>query len=266
MGKIRINNLDEDGRVNDSKVYTYKNFLSKDEEILSEHGSHIFVDYMKPEELTEIGHHLTLIASEVGNTQNPFIRPRSKKHQWNQDWGDKRETFINEVIEKSKNDQDSFIQTLRKCNFVFLDTISLLDHFPELTKRISTIKRDSYQWMLKKTKEGKTPKQDKYDPYIIFGICIYPKRKSKTLVYLNKRFLYSMRMDIPKSTTGVKKKPVNLIKYPDWMTYEERQKWGKEHRKLLADRELKPSKFYSTYNQDIIVEGYLVITDLSNKG
>lgn len=199
--------------------------------------------------------------------ENQILRPkkRHKPSKDNQNWEDYREKFIRDAIEKSKNNQDAFIHILRENDFVFMDSITLLDRFPNLSKHISKIKLGKYQWMLKVLKFGVSPEKDSFDPLILIGIKISPERDRKIVVYHNKKFLYSLLMEIPKRLDGVKPKPVQLIKYPDWMTYDERQKWGKEHRKLLADPELKPSKFYDLYNTDIIVKGYLVITEINNK-
>ena len=48
-------------------------------------------------------------------------------------------------------------------------------------------------------------------------------------------------------------KQTNLIKYPHYMVYEDREKWGIEHRMLLQNPERKPSKFYVRWAKDVQV-------------
>jgi len=268
MGKIRLYKLDENRRPLKTEVMTLNKFNTHSfEEKFMEHGGSIMISFDKSDELVDTTEKLY----ELINTEdkikdlNEKAPRRTIKHKWNGDWVNYRKEFIKDVTEKSDNDQDKLILALRKEGFIFLDSTTLLDRFPELIKKISKVKLKKYQWMVRLLKEGITPEKDSFDPYVLFGITISPKRKSKTVVYLDKRFLYSINMDIPKRLDGVKAKPVQLVKYPDWMDYKERQKWGSEHRKLLADKELKPSKFYTIYNQDIIVKGYLVIISLNNK-
>jgi len=271
MDKIRIQNYNKEGHIINTKVYSIDNFLKKSSDILSRHGFNINIDIINPKLMHKLSKHLRQMCIHLekenhyaNEPQKKFIRHKEPTDS-NIDWVDYRQSFIRDVMDKCKNDQDKLIQLLRAEGFVFMDTLTLIDRFPDVKTRISKIRRHRYQWMVKMIKAGVSPDKDKMDPFIIFGMIISPKRKRKTLIFLNKEFIYSQLMDIPRRTDGVKRKPIQLIKYPEQMDYLERNAWGKEHRKLIADPELKPSKFYTIYNQDIEVKGDLIIIGLNNK-
>lgn len=265
MSKIRIQNFDENGNIEKTRILKLSTAIQKFD-YFSKYGFNINLDLINKEDMANFSQFLFDFAENL-DTPEPKKKKikRTKESDNNTDWNDYRYEFLNNAFEKAKNDQDKLIEILRKEDFFMMDSITLLDRFPEFKKKISKIKRYKYQWMLKVLKFGVSPEKDSFDPYILIGMQISPRRMRKTLVYLNKEFLYSLRMDIPKRLDGVKKKPVQLVKYPDWMNYDERQKWGREHRKLMNDPSLQPSKFYETYNQDVTVKGNLIITEINNK-
>lgn len=271
MGKIRIQPLNEDGIPEKVIVSTISNFSNKEKDItpLLKHGGMVVIEAKDSDDLMRASQHLFHLADLDLKDMMPVDGvkkvERTKAHHWNEDWEDYRLKFIKDAMEASKGNQDKLIEYLRKNDFVFLDSITLLDRFPEMKKKISKIKLAKYQWMLKSIRMTTNPEKDLHDPLILFGITISPKRNRKTIVYLNKKFLYSIKMEIPKKLGGVKHKPVQLIKYPDHMEYLERNKWGREHRQLMKDPSLKPSRFYTIYNQDVIVKGNLIIYELNNK-
>ena len=271
MGKILLQPVDKDGipeKVQSLRINTFTT-SDKFEKPLMKHGGQIILELDNSDELLKVAQHLFHLTEVSLEEMMPKegLKPvkRTKAHHWNEDWEDYRFKFIKDSFDKAKGNQDKLISILRDSGYVFLDTVTLLDRFPEFEKLIPKIKRQKYQWMLHSLKRTNNPEKDVHDPYILFGIQISPKRNRKTVVYLNKKFLYSIKMEIPRELVGVKKKPVQLVKYPEQMNYDERQKWGREHRQLMANPELKPSKFYTIYNQDVIVKGHLILIDLNNK-
>lgn len=163
-----------------------------------------------------------------------------------------REILLKETLEVSKN-QDDFIKKLREFDFSFVDSERLKQLIPESYK-IKERHLEKYQWLIRRTKEAKDPKNDKLDPALLIGIVIMDKdkRTDKMVIYLHGEFSETITLEVPKNK-AMGFKQTNLIKYPHYMTYEEREKWGFEHRALLKDPTKKPSKLYLRWQKDIIV-------------
>lgn len=163
-----------------------------------------------------------------------------------------REILIEETFKNSK-DQDQFIKILRnEHDFVFLDSERLVSMIPE-TYDIKSRYLEKYQWLVRCTKRAKDPRNDKFDLALLIGIVILPEsdRTDKMVVYLNGDFYKILKLEVPKNAMTFKQ--TNLIKYPHYMVYEEREKWGIEHRMLLQNPERKPSKFYVRWAKDVQV-------------
>lgn len=170
-----------------------------------------------------------------------------------------RENFLQETLEKSKN-QDVFINTLRENGFVFIESEHLLTIIPE-SYEIKQIHLKKYQWMLLQTKLAKNPKADKFDPTILVGIIILPDndRSEKMVWYKNGEYEGKLVSEVPKKNP-LSFMETNLIKYPHYLNYDEREKWGTEHRLLLNDKERKPTKFYQRWAAEITVPTELQLT------
>ena len=163
-----------------------------------------------------------------------------------------RENFILQTLEASK-DQDVFINNLREADFVFIESEQLMTLVPE-SYEIKQIHQKKYQWMLLQTKLAKNPKADKFDPSVLVGITILPDndRSDKMVWYKNGEYVGKLESKVP-SKNPLSFMETNLIKYPHYLNYEEREKWGIEHRMLLNDPTKKPSKFYQRWSAEIEV-------------
>ena len=71
---------------------------------------------------------------------------------------------------------------------------------------------------------------------------------------MNGKFEGIKKLALPKKPMTFKQ--TNLIKYPHYMEYDEREKWGIEHKLLKENPERKPSKFYNRWAKDIEVGEY----------
>lgn len=163
-----------------------------------------------------------------------------------------REILIEESFKNSK-DQDAFIKLLREQHdFIFMDSDRLKMLIPE-TYTIKERYLEKYQWLVRCTKRAKDPRNDKFDLALLIGIVILPEsdRTNKMVIYLNGEFYKTLKLEVPKNAITFKQ--TNLIKYPHYMTYEEREKWGIEHRLLLQNVDKKPSKFYVRWAKDVQV-------------
>jgi hypothetical protein len=167
-----------------------------------------------------------------------------------------REVLLEESLAKSKN-QDQFIEFLRKeHDFVFVESDRLKQLIPE-GYEIKPRHFDKYQWFVRCTKKAKDPRNDKFDIALLIGIVILPdsEREDKMVIYMNGKFEGIKKLPLPKKDP-LTFKQTNLIKYPHYMEYDEREKWGVEHRLLQQDENRKPSKFYNRWAKDIEVGDY----------
>ncbi len=171
-----------------------------------------------------------------------------------------REQALKESLEAAK-DQDDFITKLRELGFVFVESDRLQTLLPENYK-IKQRHLEHYQWMIKVIKTAKDPRNDKFDPSLLVGIHIMYKdnRSDKMVVYLNGEMDSTIKKELPSEKKMFDFLKTNLIKYPHYMTYEERDKWGIEHRLLLNNPEKQPSKFYQRWEKDVTVGEELQIT------
>lgn len=174
---------------------------------------------------------------------------------------------INELEElintlREEKDQDKFIKELRKNGFVFVTFDYVEDKIPSAYK-IKDKHKIKYQWLIKRSKIAKDPRNDKYDPRILIGISIMFKRKDLMVLYVNGEFKENFKIKIPHKAISFKK--TNLIKYPHYMHHDERVKWGVEHRILLNDETKNKSKFYIRWEKDIEVGNELKLKQNAKK-
>lgn len=158
-----------------------------------------------------------------------------------------RQILLQEAI-KAGDDQDKFITFLRTRDFVFITGEHLSKLVPEGYKIKERHLKD-YEWLLRRTKMAKDPRADKFDVSFLLGIKILSDRSNKVLIYMNGEFTENLKLEVPKKAFNFKQ--TNLIKFPHYMTYEEREKWGIEHRQLMSNPSKKPSKFYQRWEKDV---------------
>lgn len=156
------------------------------------------------------------------------------------------------------SDQDSMIKQLREMGFVFVESDFLKHFIIPKEYEIKNRHLETYQWLVRRTREAKDPKNDKYDPQVLIGIQIFGKRSEKIVLYNYGEFKQSIKVKVPEKAISAKK--TNLIKYPSYMNEEERFKWGTEHRLLFNNPAKKPSKFYMRWVKDVQVGDELKIS------
>jgi len=167
------------------------------------------------------------------------------------------EILLEDAKKAAKGDQDKFINYLRDLDFVFLNSPSLKIQIPK-TYEIKKKHLDKYQWLIRRSKVAKDPRNDKYDPQLLIGISIFGDREKKMVVYLYSELIKSLFIEVPHKE-AIDFTKTNLIKYPPYMHEDERFKWGIEHRVLFNNPEKKPSKFYLRWVKDVKVGDELKI-------
>lgn len=159
-----------------------------------------------------------------------------------------REVLLDEAEKASKNNQDTFITYLRERDFVFMTSDQLKTIIPDSYK-FKAVHLENYEWLVRRTKTAKDPRADKFDISLLLGIKILSERSDRILLYKNGENQKSIRLEVPEKAFNFKQ--TNLIKFPHYMIYEEREKWGIEHRQLMANPDKKPSKFYQRWIKDV---------------
>jgi hypothetical protein len=142
--------------------------------------------------------------------------------------------------------QDQVILELTKLGFKFM-TLDLFEAmgYKEGRELPEGMESGKYQLMLKCLKQAKDPKNDKYDPELIFGIKLLGDKTNRILTYLQgESDRIKLNWDKPESFDF---KKTAMMKFPEYMTLEEREKWRREHRLYKLDPEKEKSKFYSRW-------------------
>lgn len=167
-----------------------------------------------------------------------------------------KEKALSELIENA-SDQDDFIKKLRANEFVFVNSGLLKFIVPE-TYQIKKMHQDKYDWLIRRIKIAKDPKNDKYDTQVLIGLSMSHGRQDKIIVYLYGEFSNRYVIAVPEKRP-LKLSKTNLLKFPAYMNEEERLKWGFEHRTLFNNPEKAPTKFYMRWVKDVVVGDELSI-------
>lgn len=144
-------------------------------------------------------------------------------------------------------DQASLITYLRDkygFRFVSFEFVKAMELKIGLTDELSEL----YTPMLRCVKLAKDPKNDKYDPQIAICFRLFGKPIDKVLIFINGE-KYG-KADIPyKSNVKVNLKKLEAMKFPQFMTYDEREKFRREHRLYMEKPETEVSKFYLRWKE-----------------
>lgn len=150
--------------------------------------------------------------------------------------------------EKKCKSIDELITYLRNKGFVFVNHQFLSDsEFPTKVKENHL----EYQFMIRKIKEAKDPKNDKYDPQLVVGIQFAPTKQPNVKVYLYNEFLRTIKMEWEEQSSTTKFKKINLTKFPPYMVKEERERYRLEERKYQLGPTLEKSKFWLRWNSAV---------------
>lgn len=155
-----------------------------------------------------------------------------------------REELLSDVENKASNDQDTFITYLREHDFVFV-MWDFLETF-KFPINVKKVHREKYQWMLRLVRRAKDPKLDRYDPMILFGIKLVDKRSTRVVVYLDGEFKKTLKIPLPEKPRETFKKQ-GIMKFPHYMTAEEREKFRREYRQYIDDNKKPFTKFFNRW-------------------
>lgn len=176
----------------------------------------------------------------------PLPEPRGRKQKEEEPTTDEsRKELLEEALAQA-SDQDKLIGYLREHDFVFItsDFLETFDYGIDLKDK----HKDEYQWMLRCLKRAKNPKVDKYDPMLLVGIKLIGDRTEKVAIYLNREYYKSYKVDLPSKPKETFKKS-GMIKFPPYMTEDEREKFRFELRQYQDKPEKPISKFFSRWEE-----------------
>ncbi len=171
---------------------------------------------------------------------------------------DKREHILKEMmLDKNVEDQEKLIKFLRtECNFALLTE----EHMEEIGLELNLKKahKGKYQWFMRCLRLAKDPKNDRFDPNLAIGISVIGGiHREKVLVYKYKDYSTKVEVPIPEKKFIFKKQAA--LKFPSFMSPDERLKFRKEHREILADPNKKQSKFLRRWLPDVTIPKELEI-------
>lgn len=240
--RLRIQLFDEEGRLTDDRTVSQNPELSKGPSNTHKGLFRIEFTFSEKSDIEKAKNYLDQMVGSL-----PLgVKKIRKKSKLDYDDPSTREEQLEAVI-NTATDQDVLIDVLRASGFKFMmsDFLESLD-FPNLN--IKPIHLRKYQWMLYLRKPSRNPKSDKYDPLLVFGIQLVPEHNEKIVVYLHGEFYKSYRIKIPDKPKEVFKK-TSMMKFPEYMTPEERDKFRYELRQYQNNPEKKLTKFWNRWKQ-----------------
>lgn len=177
---------------------------------------------------------------------------------------------VEKLVKDGKN-QKEITKYLRSIGFVFILTEEFKMHFPEFEFSHKDVGDptengqylNSLSWMVRRLKEAKDPKADKFDPQIIFGFSIIEGPGKKVVPYLYKERKKPFKVEPAKKALTFSQ--VGFTKYPKYMREDERLKFSFEQRQLMFNKEKKPSKFFLRWCRDVEIPE-AIWEDLKGRG
>lgn len=157
---------------------------------------------------------------------------------------------------------EELIDELRNYNFKFVSSSLLEDINIKQPGVLSLKEKDKkLSFMVRLIKQAKSPENDKYDLRLAFGVDL-EEPQGKVIVYLWGKRDEPISLKWKKTKNiNTKKKDDVLMTFPDFMDYEMRARFRKEHREWLLKTHngINPenaelSKFYSKWKPYVIIK------------
>lgn len=152
-------------------------------------------------------------------------------------------TRFSRMVEVQPN-QEKIITYMRQFGFKFV-TLSLLK---ELYPKVELTERDSIPDM---TFMVRRVKRKIWDNRFILGIKLQGKKRKTISVYLEGEHLKNVTKPWKDEQDINFRKIVIKMVFPDYLTYQQRRDWRKEHDRVVKDSKYQPSEFYLKVKPDI---------------
>jgi len=239
--KLRIQLFDEEGRLMDDRTVSQDPEFSKGPKEVHKGLFRIEFTLETPDDVDKSKIYMDKL---VGNLSLE-VPKKIKKSQIIPNDPQYRENLLEGILKIENLDQDILIKELRKLGFVFRtwDFLQMVN-LPELN--IKDRHQDKYEWMIREIRRAKNPKSDKYDPMLVFGIKLMDEPDERVVIYLNGEYLKTIKISIPSNPKEVVKR-TDILKFPEYMTPEEREKFRIELRSYENNPEKQISKFFDRW-------------------
>jgi len=160
-----------------------------------------------------------------------------------------RGDLVNEILTEAKKkdwDQDKLINTLREKHqfrFISEDFAESMGHKygdgRDNPLGVISSHYNKYEWMCRTVRLAADPKNDKYDPLLAFGVRFRGGRSARIVIYLEGKYHDRVKIPVPEKPK-VTEKNISSVRYPAFMTYDERAKFRNELRKAKRGKEPSP--------------------------
>lgn len=148
---------------------------------------------------------------------------------------------------KRSNSQEKMMEYLRTFGFYFIESEVLMQLYPDIRLKNN---HERYSFMVRKINR----KRD--DVRLIVGVKLWGKKVDRVVIYLEQNGVtcFESRALIPwKERQDINFKKIRIkVKFPDYLTYDQRKKWRHEHEKVKKNPQYLPSKSYLKIKPDVI--------------
>tara|TARA_R110002020_G_scaffold131482_5_gene293972 strand:+ start:927 stop:1709 length:783 start_codon:yes stop_codon:yes gene_type:complete len=256
--KIRIQLFDKEGKLESDRLvdqYTEFNMGPKDK-----HEGHIRVEFNLQNQ-QEVQGAIVYLEQLTGLTPVKILKQRGRKPMGAPKpdvLEDSRTKILEELKNKKFTDQEKMINFLRNdCNFTLLSEQHMAEMGIELNlKRVH--KDKGYYFFMRCLRLAKDPINDKFDPTLSIGMKIL-EPSEKVIIYRHRNYEEKLMVPVPDKKFIFKSQAI--LRFPKFMSEDERLKFRKENRELLANSDKKKSKFYRRWEPDVKIPKALQTTN-----
>jgi len=157
---------------------------------------------------------------------------------------DSSPSFREELVEmiKASTNPKLLTDALREQGFVFTSLEYLEDLGNPLA--VGPVHRKKYQWLVRLIRKAKNPLNNRYDMSLLIGF-----KDNKLIVYSGDEVIWTTTMEGTIETHI--KVPVKFkVKFPPYMSHEERAQFRIQMEKMKADPTLAPTRLYTRWLSD----------------
>ena len=199
------------------------------------------------EDMEMISTYLAMVAGKIPLKERKVYKSKPKDIVYEEPIDELLADIKRIHINTDETNQEKLIQYMRDHGFSMLTYQAIKDF-----KLPIAVKKSHRKWafLVRRIKEGKNPKADKYDPQLAIGIRLSGQKENHVLVYLYSKFTEKLDCNWP-NKIGINYKKLKATIFPPYMPLGEREKYRAEERKLQLNPDAKPSKFFSRWKHYI---------------
>jgi len=240
--KIRIQTFDKDLNMLSDRLVTQYTEFNKGPAEVHKGPMKIEVSLFTKEDVVEFKTYLDMLVGVIPIAASKKKRGRKKAPK---DVEGFREYMVGILKGIEKPTDALVIKACREQGMVFTSLEFLKDMgYPILVPKIHR----KYRFMAQLVKKAKNPLNDKYNPSLLVGF-----KGTKVVVYSAEELLLELSVK-PDEHTSIKIPAKVKVKFPVYLTQEERNKFRAEMQILKDNPEKKPTKWYERWVHKIAKE------------